>query len=305
MKAFFATSFSFTKLLIVIVFALLAVSQLTAQNSKNGKVSWKALGDKDNEFVFSIPDGFEYFDDGEIYVGTESNFVKVKNKKTIARYINGSVLLLNIYEGDADKIQSALNYIKKEIVNETTTTNGFQIKSYIYKAPDFVLEQQHIFDDDSLYLLSAYYRSERTNIVDNFFKSVRLFKDKKGVAPNFPKGATKAEILAPLDDVTIDSFSDEVVENPDKPAIIIYRSRPAWRTEFGRSNSGDVKLNLLLSSSGKVLKVKTVFAPTVGLADSVKPSAEHSVFLPAIKDGKPVSTWKTVEYGFEITTTGL
>ncbi len=304
MKALFNNSSNFIRLQTALAVILLTALLSAAQAVKTKKVSWKGLGDKKNKFFFQIPDGFRYFEDGTFYLGTKSDSVYIKNKQTVSRYINGAVLILDIYEGDTKKIQPALIEGSKFEPVEEKTGNGFQIKSYIYKSPDFIIERQHFFDDESLYSMSAFYRAERSGIVAEFFKSVRLFKDGKGTAPNFPKDGKKELLNAQVPDVEEEFFSDKIEENPDKKAVIAYVPIATWNREFGRSNKGNVKLKLLFAVTGKVEKIKTVFMPTVSMADGVKAAAENIVFLPAVKNGNPVSTWQPFEYGFNITTTG-
>lgn len=305
MDLIFTKTFNFLRLQSAVVIIFLTALIIAAQNSKSQKTVWKTLADKNNEFILSLPDGFAYFDDGQFYLGRKGSSVAIKNRSTIIRYINGAVLKLDIYEGKVGKIQKYITDNLENKLVEEKTTNGFQIKSYTYELTDFVCEEQHFFDADALFVMSAFYRSERSNIVDDFFKSVRLFQNGKGVAPNFPTTATKAEITAPLPDINEEVLSDKIEEVPDKPAIFIYLPRASRIEEFGRSNTGTVKFNLLLSASGKVSKVKTVFTPTVGMADGVRPSAERMVFLPALKDGKPVSTWQMFDYGFHISNSGF
>ncbi len=300
MYLIFNKTFNCFRLQAAFVVIFLTTLSLAAQDTQAQKVVWKNIGDKNNEFIISFPNGYEYFDDGQFYLVNKGISVAIKNRKTIIRYINGAVLRLDIYEGKIENIQKYIaDGLKGKLVVEKTI-NGFGMKSYAANLTDFACDQQHFFDEDSLYVVSAYYRNERNDIVDNFFKSVRLFQNKKGVAPNFPSAATKAEIIAPLPDINEESFSDKIEEKPDKPAIYIYMPQVLRITEFGRSNMGIAKFNLLLTASGKVSKVKTIFTPTIGMADGIRPSAEHAVFLPALKDGKPVTTWQTLDYGFQV-----
>ena len=284
---------------------LLTASVIAAQIPSSQKIKWQGLIGKENEFFFLIPEGFQISDDGEIYVGKKPNYIRVKNKRTVSRYINGIVLMMDLFEGKINEIQPALAEITESASLKEETINGFQVKSYLKKFSDFTWEQQHFFNKGSLYVMHAVYRNERSSIVENFFKSVRLVNKEQVVAPNFPKDTKKNLLNARLPDIVQESGSEEIAEQPDKKAIILYRPKPSFKMEFGRSNSGIVKLKVLLSASGKVMKVETVSSPNITLADGVRLSAEHLVFLPAEKNGKFVSSWETIEYEFQITTTGF
>jgi outer membrane biosynthesis protein TonB len=59
-----------------------------------------------------------------------------------------------------------------------------------------------------------------------------------------------------------------------------------------------VKLKILFSSSGRITKLEVISSPGRELTETVIKSAEQIEFLPAEKDGKLVSIYKTVEYSF-------
>ena len=57
-------------------------------------------------------------------------------------------------------------------------------------------------------------------------------------------------------------------------------------------------MRLLFSSSGKVTKIENISNSARELADAAVKAAEKIQFLPAEKNGKLVSTYKTIEYNF-------
>lgn len=289
-------------------FALIftAAAVLTAQSQTVQKLEWQGFSGINNEFLFLIPEGYQIAEDGEMFVGKNSDsLVRINNRRTVTRYVNGVVLMMELYEGNIKKIQSSIAEMYKSDLLKDETIGGFQFKSYSKKFPDFVLEQQHFYSKDALYLMSAAYRSERGEVVENFFKSIRLVDNGKAVAPNLPKDAKKELLNAGLPDIVLEASSEEIVEQPDKKAVIVYRPKPSFKREFGKSNSGTVKLKVLLLANGKVGKVELVAAPNLSLYEGVRNSAEHLVFLPAEKNGKPVTSWQTVDYGFQMTLTGF
>jgi TonB family protein len=84
-------------------------------------------------------------------------------------------------------------------------------------------------------------------------------------------------------------------------AFIVLRPEPNY-TEEARSNrvEGVVKLRGVLNSSGKVTGVSVLEGLSHGLTEKAVEAFRHLVFLPARKDGKPVSQWITMEYDFSL-----
>lgn len=271
--------------------------------SASPKVKWQGLSGKDNEFFFLIPEGFQIFDDDEIYIGRKPDYVRVKDKRTVARYINGVVLMTEFYEGNVKEIQPVLADIQKADLIKEGAFGDFQFKSYVKKLPEYIWEQQYFFNKNRLYVLNVIYRETNNDISQNFFKSVRLLSQGKITAPNFPVDVKK-EMLSMPPKAIIEQSSDlaEVQSQPDKEALIIYRPKPSYKTQFGPSNSGTVKLKVLLLPSGKIGKIEKIANLNTNLVEGVLDSAKHLIFLPAEKNGKPVASWKTIQYGFQTTT---
>ncbi len=288
----------------LLAFALFATAtlNLTAQSPNTQKLKWMGLSGVNNEFLFLIPEGYQIADDGDFHFGKDmDSVVLIKNKKTVSRYVNGVVLMMDLYQGKIKDIEAAMLEMYQSELVKAEIVNGFEHKTYVKKFPEFVLEQQYFFNKESLYVLSAAYRSERSEIVENFFKVVQLVNQGQTVAPNLPKDK---KVVPGLPDIISEPLTAEIVEQPDKEAIVVYRPRPSFKREFGKSNSGKVKLKLLLAGDGKVNKVNLLSSPNVSLADGVRASAAHVVFLPALKDGKHVTSWANVDYGFQMTLVG-
>ncbi len=279
---------------------LSAAWSVSAQVSQ--KLRWQGLSGANDEFLFLMPEGFQIADDGDYNFGKDRNsIVSIKNKKNVSRYVNGVVLMMDFYQGKTKDIAATVASMYESELVKAETVNGFEHKVYLKKYPEHVLEQQYFINKTSLYVLSAAYRGERGTLVENFFKVVQLVNQGQTVAPNLPKDE---KFVPDLPDITPETFSGEIVEEPDKKPVIVYIPRPNFRREFGKSNSGKVLLKLLCSADGKVNKVNLLSAPNVSLADGVRKSAEHIVFLPALKDGKHVTSWFNVDYGFQMSITG-
>lgn len=87
----------------------------------------------------------------------------------------------------------------------------------------------------------------------------------------------------------------------DVKARIISKPEPPY-TEEARKNqvSGTVILRVIFAATGKVIGIHAVSGLPDGLTASAINSARRIKFIPAMKDGKPVSMYAQLEYTFSI-----
>ena len=86
-----------------------------------------------------------------------------------------------------------------------------------------------------------------------------------------------------------------------RKAIIVFKPEPAY-TEEGRRKrvSGVVRLRLVLGANGEVKDISVLKSLPNGLTESAISAARYMLFIPATKDGQPVSQFVTVEHNFNI-----
>jgi TonB family protein len=86
-----------------------------------------------------------------------------------------------------------------------------------------------------------------------------------------------------------------------RKAVIIAKPEPLYTEEARRhETTGEVRLRMLLSASGEVTRIEPLNALPDGLTESAVEAARRIAFLPALKDGQPVSQFVTVDYRFDI-----
>jgi len=290
----------------VLSFMLVAPSKSATQtvnSTQTKKIKWQGLSGKENEFYFLMPEGFQTFADGNYFTMTKNGGkAQVDSRRTLARYINGVVLMLELYEGDVKDIETALTEREKGQMVRNELVNGFQFKSYVEKTPEFVWEKQYFSLKKRLYVLQAVARGENNRIVRDFLESVRLGNQKQFAAPNSNKDVKPVSlpVLPEITENLPDRLDDsQPFQNADRGVIILYRPRPRFSFEARQSRlSGNVKLKGLFSSSGKITKLEVISSPGRELTVAAIKAAEQIQFLPAEKDGKLVSIYKTIEYSF-------
>jgi len=87
----------------------------------------------------------------------------------------------------------------------------------------------------------------------------------------------------------------------DAPAVISARPKPGYTRE-ARSNGiqGVVILRVVLSSAGKISRVRVMRRLPFGLTENAIRSACKIEFKPARKYSQPVSQWLPLEYAFRL-----
>lgn len=85
-----------------------------------------------------------------------------------------------------------------------------------------------------------------------------------------------------------------------KTAVIVEKPKPEYRKEAVEKDvEGVVAVQLVLSSTGKVRDVQVVKGLSVNQNNAAMKAARQIKFIPAVKDGEPVSQSLTVEYPFQ------
>jgi TonB family protein len=87
-----------------------------------------------------------------------------------------------------------------------------------------------------------------------------------------------------------------------KPAVIISNPKLDYKMATGGNNvDGVVRLSMVLSSSGRVENIQVVDGLSLGQNNAAIRAARQIKFMPATKDGLPVSQSHTQEYTFQAT----
>jgi TonB family protein len=84
-------------------------------------------------------------------------------------------------------------------------------------------------------------------------------------------------------------------------AVILRKPEPGYTPEARNANvSGMVNVRVLLAADGAIKHVLVIKPLSHGLNERALSAARNIKFRPAVKDGRPVSQWVTIEYHFNI-----
>lgn len=119
----------------------------------------------------------------------------------------------------------------------------------------------------------------------------------RGVGTGPPKTVTNATASAGGSAAGEQSYKASEVT---RKALLVYKPEPYYTEEARRNGvTGVVRLRILLSSTGKVTNIVVAGKSLPdGLNETAAFAARHIKFIPAIKDGRRVSQYVTIEYNF-------
>jgi len=82
---------------------------------------------------------------------------------------------------------------------------------------------------------------------------------------------------------------------------VLFKPEPQY-TEDARKNqiTGTVTLRVIFSSNGDVVQIHAVRTLPHGLTERAIAAARQIKFVPAVKDGRPVSVFMQLEYNFNL-----
>ena len=84
-------------------------------------------------------------------------------------------------------------------------------------------------------------------------------------------------------------------------AQILVRPNPQYTDEARQHQvAGTVVVKAVLSSSGQVTNVEVLSRLPYGLTEQAVDAAQRIEFVPAMKDGRPVSQYVQIEYNFSL-----
>jgi TonB family protein len=98
-----------------------------------------------------------------------------------------------------------------------------------------------------------------------------------------------------------DKSSALMVSQVDQRARLLFKPEPQY-TEEARQNqiTGTVMLRVVFSSAGEVDQIRAVRTLPFGLTERAIAAARQIKFVPATKDGRPVSVQMQLEYNFNL-----
>lgn len=218
---------------------------------------------------------------------------KNRSERVLEARTDDQVFTVYVYENSKPR-QSLEDFIdeqnKDSRLNPSTarTVTIGKVRGKEYLSQDAKITEQFFVTDKRLYRFVTRGISAEQDVVQQFFSSIMLGKDQDGI---------EVEEGVPIQPGAIEKiYTGREVE---RKARLLTKPEPTY-TEDARDRgiAGTVVLRVVFSSTGKVTNLRVVAGLPYGLTERAIVAARKIKFIPAMKDGKPVSMWIQLEYNF-------
>jgi len=220
----------------------------------------------------------------------------VQEERTYSGYTDGFVFVLESYKtsGHGKLLKYLVHSYHMQPIKEVNL-NGSIGTLYQSEHKDCVVQHFFFVTPKHCYLLTLASRDASHPAIARFLASFKLGSNRSDLGTLVPK----------REDVSIASNIDLglVLKNKEvaRKAGIISKPEPIY-TELARKNGvkGTVTLKAIFDTSGKVFVPEVVEGLKDGLTEEAIEAAKNIRFLPAEKDGKPVTVQVQIEYNFDL-----
>jgi TonB family protein len=200
--------------------------------------------------------------------------------------------LKNFIDEIATLLPSGKIYFHREL-----SLGGFRGKQYLFRSDDVRGVIQFYEAERHLYAFEAIGAGEDDHRAKKFFSS--LLFEKKPVGQEVRNGSGSHPDPANSVGVGKDPVKPFSSEEVTRRALVVTKPVPAYSGLAQRNQvSGTVVLTAVFSSSGRVTNIAEVVRLKDGLTEKAVEAARQIRFVPAVKDGRFVSTRIELQYNF-------
>ncbi len=297
------------------IIAVLSISLFVfGQDQKADK--WIRVQNDDGEFSIELPEKFAYFYNKEGFlVNNTYNSFLVEEMSMANAYVDKTLLSFETYKAkqsalDAitDSDEHSAKFLTKNADWSKLKKEGYKLKQLNYGNKNFTAIRQYFSSKNRIYVLTVANRDGETAAMKRFFDSLIFKPDAKNeqiseairfanLKQSEVEAITNAEPPKPPGNI----FAKPTSDPNALPLVIVSQPIPSFTSSAKRSfETGNIQVRLTFSDEGRVSKVGIIKDLNAGLLRQSLFSAIRMKFLPAEKDGKPITVSKIVEYSFRI-----
>jgi len=256
---------------------------------------WQRYSVSGEEFSVLLP-AVPAMNTSEMYIDERSS----RRERVLGAYANGVVYAVYTFEKKSLSLDDLIGrFANSNQQPEPVTVDGITGRVSRFESDDRLGAVQLFATARNLYVfqVSGSKLGDPGAGIPKFFSSIRFSKQPEGNRVLDGAGepsSTNTEI--PLGNPTI--FTGKQVTTK---LSVITKPEPRY-TEKARKNqiTGTVVLRAVFSSSGSVTNIHAVSNLPDGLTEKAIGAARQIRFIPAIKDGRFVSTWIELQYNFNL-----
>lgn len=263
-----------------------------AVHAQSSDVSWSLYTIKGEQFSVALPAL------PAVQTTKEIRPEKDRKRHVLKTSANGVVYIIHVVENPKPRVsleafiqeQARVNSLEKLTAEGDATVDGVTGKVFIY--PDRKGVVEFFATEDRLYDFRAYGAPVDDAKIKTFFQYLALKKRKGNIKVSEKVQAGSFDLEAD------NTFKGKDV---DTKARLLKKPEPTY-TEWAKSeqSEGTVILKCVFAADGTVTNIRVVQGLPYGLTERAIDVARKIKFVPAMKDGKPVSMWMTLEYNFSL-----
>lgn len=228
---------------------------------------------------------------------------KARQQRTLGAYADG--LAFTVFSIENSNTRESLDaYIEQEIFKRSVwdraseqdiTLNGFKGKQYV--STNKVPGTMQIFATrNHIYRFHAYGATTEDPRVKQFFSSIVLAGEPEGIEVTDGAG-----VHYQVDTSTQAIESALTIKEVERRPFIAMLAEPAYTEEARQHQTvGAVTLKAVFGADGSITNIQVAAGLPYGLSEKAVEAAKKIRFIPAMKDGKFVSTWMQLEYNFNL-----
>lgn len=247
--------------------------------------AWRESSPEDEEFTVNFP-AEPRMTTGKRFFGDRQNNYKFHFYTVVTK---NTLFLVESYEGDRPKdLLRILMSGRRGITGVADVElNGIKGKEFSHDIEGLSFKGRYFATKKHAYVVEAAKRGAYDQSIDHFLNSFILEHHPGGV---LPLGASATD-------------NDEVLpaRELDAKAIVLFKL-PATYTDEARARKlrGTVVVDAVFRATGEVTDIRVRRGIGGGLDEQSIEATKAIAFVPALKDGKPVSQRLILEYNFNI-----
>jgi TonB family protein len=264
-----------------------AVTPLKSSLDQSGS-PWGDFAPEGEEFSVLVPQS------PQVTRGTLDRDVPVNFR--VYRMVHDNVLMvIQSYESAKPKeLVKDLFWVRRKHLKfeRNLESNGFKGKAFTQRGEGFFDKGLYFITHNHIYIVEAARRDAFDPAMDQFLRSFTL---RTSPAPPVKPATSMAN--APASQMPLDHVygSKEIT----RQVIILSKQEAGFTWEARDSHiTGTVTLKITLSTSGDVNDIEVLSGLPKGLTKQAIEASKTIIFIPAEKDGQPVSQRLQVEYFF-------
>lgn len=219
-------------------------------------------------------------------------------------YANGVVYFVVVYEAPEKgmlkhTLMNARQYFRSSEI--PVTVDGFNGQQFSKTEEGVYYKTQYFATKHKIYVISIAARDEGNPAINSFFSSLKLGRAVSTTDTDAEGASTPASTKnqTPLPDL---SDTGPVLEQGEVTRKAVFVWQPyllhLMNSDIAPSPRGKIKLEMVLRSSGQVTDVRVIKGLSQYVNQKIIERVKYSRFLPAEKDGRPVSVRITFEFNY-------